>query len=316
MQTRQLVLIGGVVLMTAWLASAQQTYSGPIRYGTSAGVCSYIGELWIDTSSAPTLKTCTVMSPATWVAVGGGGSSVPTGAILFVEAGTCPSGFAETSTLDGKTLVGTLAASGNVGTTGGSDAVTPAGTNAAPTLTMTSYTPAGTVAAPVFTGSAGTVPAHTISWPAGVPTHSGTTATFAGNALGTHAHELPLQIVSATSHRLLAAAIFGTGTSRAAASAAAADTANATAAVVALSQAVSAGTPAGTVTVTSQGTIAWPAAVPTMTTAAFTPAGTNSVPAFSGTPATLTGSVSAPTFTGASLDNRSAFTRVIFCKKT
>ena len=70
-----------------------------------------------------------------------------------------------------------------------------------------------------------------------------------------------------------------------------------TSAAVALSQAVTAGTPAGTVTITNQGSIAWPAGVPTI--GAYTPLG----------------SISAPTFTGTQFDNRSAFIRMIACKK-
>lgn len=70
--------------------------------------------------------------------------------------------------------------------------------------------------------------------------------TFTGSPLGNHAHELPFQLVSGTSVRHLPAATFGTGTSRAAQGADTA-TANTTSAAVALSQSVSAGTPAGTV---------------------------------------------------------------------
>lgn len=80
------------------------------------------------------------------------------------------------------------------------------------------YTPAGSVAAPIFTGS----------------------------ALAAHAHELPYQIPSTTTIRQIAVATFGTGTSRAATAVSAAGTANTTSAAVALSEAKSAGTPAGT----------------------------------------------------------------------
>lgn len=210
----------------------------------------------------------------------GGGEGVPTGSIVFIKAGTCPTGYTEDTDFNGKAVIGTVAANGNVGTTGGSDTITPAGNNSAP----------------AFTGNAWSAPA--VSWPAGVPTHSGTAATFAGNALGTHAHELPWQIPTTTTIRQIAVGTFGTGTSRAATAVSAAGTANTTSAAVALSQAVSAGTPAGSVTITNQGTVAWPASVPTI--GAYTP----------------TGSVAAPTFTGTQFDNRSAFIRVIACRKT
>jgi hypothetical protein len=130
-------------------------------------------------------------------------SWVPTGAILLIVSGTCPQGFTQYSGCDGKALIGTLAANGNVGTSLGSDTITPAG--------------------------------------------SVQQATFTGSALATHAHELPWQIPSTTTIRQIAVGTFGTGTSRAATAVSAAGTANTTSAAVALSQAVSAGTPAGTI---------------------------------------------------------------------
>lgn len=232
-----------------------------------------------------------------------GGSAVPAGAILLIDSGACPAGYSEVAGIANRMLMGTTTAAGNVGTTGGSDSITP-----------------------TFTGTAWSAPA--ISWPAGVPTHAGTAAsftgtawtppalswpanppTFTGNALATHAHELPWQIPTTTTIRQIAVATFGTGTSRAATAVSAAGVANTTSAAVALSQAVSAGTPAGTiaypanvptiasytpagsVTISNQGAVAWPAGVPTI--GAYTPAG----------------SISA-------VDTRSAFLRMIACKKT
>ncbi len=233
---------------------------------------------------------------------GGGGSSVPAGSILLIVSGSCPSGFSEETTLNGKTLVGTLLANANVGSTGGADSVTPAGTVSQPTFTGSAL---GTHSHGVGTFANGAItagtPAGSLTWPVSVPT-------FAGSALATHSHELPFQIVSGTSIRALPAATFGTGTSRAAVGGWTA-TANTTAAVVAKDQPLSAGTPAGT--------IAWPASVPTFAGSALgthnhTITGSSSSDS-AGTPA---GTVSQPTFTGASQENRSAFTRVIFCRKT
>lgn len=196
---------------------------------------------------------------STWAVPPSGGGGLEAG-LIVLSLTTCPTGYAEETSLSGKFVLGTLAANGNVTGTGGADTITPAGTNSAPALTMNAYTPAGANSAPTFTGS----------------------------ALGTHAHELPYQIPSTTTTRQIAAATFGTGTSRAATAVSAAGTANTTSAAVALSQAVSAGTPAGTV----------------------------SAPSFTGTQATLTGSVAAPTFTGTQFDNRPSFVRVIFCRRT
>jgi hypothetical protein len=89
--------------------------------------------------------------------------TIPAGLITLILSGTCPSGFSEVSALNGKTLIGTLAANGNVGTTGGADTITPA----------------GTVAAPVFIGAALSTHSHTIS--------GGTGAISAGTPAGTNA---------------------------------------------------------------------------------------------------------------------------------
>lgn len=251
----------------------------------SAGVD--VGYLWYDTA-AGSLKVASSTGPVVWTAVGGGSSSggdpVPTGAILLMATGVCPASYVEETSLDGRMPIGTLVANGDLGTTGGSNTLTPAGTNTAPALTMNSYTPAGT-------NSGGAVSAHT---------GTNVTSLFTGSALGTHAHELPWQIATTTTIRQIAVGTFGTGTSRAATAVSAAGTANTTSAAVALSQAVSAGTPAGTIA----NTVTQPSAH------------TFTQPTFAGIAATLTGTVAAPTFTGASAENRSAFAKVLFCRKS
>lgn len=269
-----------------------------------------------------------------WVAVGGGGTTIPSGLVTVITSGTCPSGWTEESSLNGKMLRGTLAVNANVGASGGSDTITPTGTNS-----TSSFTPVGTINTPTIAWPA-SVPTNanesshthnviatgTIAWPVNPPTHVGTAATFAGNALVTHAHELPFQIPSTTTIRQIAVATFGTGTARAATSVSPAFTANVTSAAVALSEAKSAGTPAGTVTISNQGTVAWPAAVPTLTgsstasSAGSSHTHTISWPASVPTNSSLTftgssGTVSAPTFTGTQFDNRAAYTNVIFCRK-
>lgn len=129
--------------------------------------------------------------------------SLPSGALILKISGTCPQGSTENTSLDGKTLVGTTVANGNVGTSAGSDTITPSGTIGA--------------------------------------------LTFTGSALATHQHELPWQIATTTTIRQIAVATYGTGTSRAATAVSAAGTGNTTSAAVALSEAKSAGTPAGTI---------------------------------------------------------------------
>lgn len=51
------------------------------------------------------------------------------GDIVIRVSGQCGAGFSEVTELNGVTLVGTLAANGNQGGTGGSDSITPAGVN-------------------------------------------------------------------------------------------------------------------------------------------------------------------------------------------
>lgn len=207
-----------------------------------------------------------VTASGLWTCADPASGGVAAGAIVFIDSGTCPAGYSEVSALNGRMARGTVAANGNVGGTGGSDSVTP-------------------------TVNALTAAAQVVSWPASVPTVSGIAASFSGNALATHAHELPWQIASTTTIRQIAAATFGVGTSRAATAVSAAGTANTTSAAVALSEAKSAGTPAGTVTITNQGAVAWPASVPTTATSA------------------VTGTLNA-------VDNRAAYVNLIGCKKT
>lgn len=71
---------------------------------------------------------------------GGGGGSVPAGSILMIDSGTCPVGFAENATLGASRFpMGTVAANGDVGGTGGANTFTPAGTNSVPTFTGTPF---------------------------------------------------------------------------------------------------------------------------------------------------------------------------------
>jgi len=64
---------------------------------------------------------------------------IPSGLITMVLSGTCPTGFTEATALNGKMLQGTLAANGNVGTTGGSSTITPTGSISTPTFTGTPF---------------------------------------------------------------------------------------------------------------------------------------------------------------------------------
>lgn len=171
------------------------------------------GSVWVE------VPRCTVEGnvPA-WSASAGrfqcaavaGGSAVPAGSILMVRAGNCPAGYSEDSELNGKTVIGTLQANGNVGTTGGNDNITPAGTvawpanaptfagtasnvvvnhvhvqtvNSAATGGLSGYTAdtstnngvaSGYSTANPTGGAANYTPAGILSWPANVPSLTGT----------------------------------------------------------------------------------------------------------------------------------------------
>ena len=73
---------------------------------------------------------------------------VASGQITMILSGSCPFGFSEVAALNGKTVIGTISANGNVGTLGGNDNITPV----------------GTVTAPVFSGSALVDHAHELPW--------------------------------------------------------------------------------------------------------------------------------------------------------
>ena len=154
---------------------------------------------------------------------------LPAGAVVLIDSGTCPSGYAEDSALSGKTLFGTVAANSDVGTTGGADTITPAGA---------------------------------VAWPAGVPAFTGTSST----AIVNHVHIYTSQTATTGSASSYEHGAIDTSSTAAEASI--------------------------------------PTNNPTGGVASYTPAGTIAWPA--GTPA----------FTGTNFDNRSAFARVIFCKKS
>jgi hypothetical protein len=100
----------------------------------------------------------------------------PSGAIFFITSGTCPAGTTQAADLVGKTLFGTSAANADVGGTGGSDSITPAGTIAYPANV------------PGFTGTAlgnhkhSVTAAGTVAWPSAptnVPTYTWAIGTLA-----------------------------------------------------------------------------------------------------------------------------------------
>lgn len=115
-------------------------------------------------------------------------SILPSGTIV-VSLTTCGSGWTEATELNGKTLVGTLAANGNVGSVGGSDSITPTGSITAPTFTGTVNTLAVTAHTSVATkqgtaaGNVITTGNHVIT---GIPGGTNSIPVFSGISFDPH----------------------------------------------------------------------------------------------------------------------------------
>ncbi len=261
-------------------------------------------------------------------------NGVPSGSILHITSGTCPAGYTEVAALNGFMLRGTLAANADVGTTSGSDSITPAGTVAwptaptnVPTLAMDSYTPAGTNGTGSVSGTGGTEAAHTHS-----VTAAGTNGT--GAVSGTSGTE------AVHTHTVTATGTNGTSatTGNCASTAIAAGTGSLTACkTTAPNLSVSAQTFTGSSATTSAGAShshgagSYVAAAETFTGSPVTSGagsshshGAGSYVAagetFTGSPATLTGLIAwpaakVPAFSGAAFNNRPAYMNVIFCQK-
>ena len=264
----------------------------------------------------------------TWTSVGAPGPGVPSGALIAIASGTCPSGFTENDSLAGVTVVGTTSGAGNVGNTGGSSSYTPAGTNSTPTFSgavdTTSAVSAGT---PAGTNSSGGFSEGAISWPAGVPTNA--SGAFTEGALSWPAGVPTAASITAGTPAgtnsgaafSVTTAEYGSGTTAYVATHMGGTTlASGTTSITLSTQPTFAGSalavhthtiswPAGVPTIAAgsftQPTVSWPAGVPTIASGSFTqptfagnalaththtltPTGTVSTPSFSGTPATIT----------------------------
>jgi hypothetical protein len=207
-------------ILIAALLLAREASANTYRQDTTPSTCN-VGDVWVHTAAFKRIYECLATNTWTWNQA----FTVPAG-IIVLSLTTCPVGFTEETSLNGKFVLGTLNANGNVTGTGGVDSVTPT----------------GTVAAPV------------ISWPAGVPTYTGTP--FSGVINHTHT-------VTSVGSSASGGATNLTGAS---------DTSSTTA---------TAANPAGGVaSITPAGTVAWPAGVPTNTAPAFTGASQENRPAF------------------------------------
>ena len=109
--------MGKALIVVACVLSASMASAQP------ATPCNPNSGTWAIGTNTVAFYVC-ASDGLSWLTVGGGGSALPAGAVVMILAGTCPSGYEEATELNGKTLVGTLAANKDVGTTGGSDTIT------------------------------------------------------------------------------------------------------------------------------------------------------------------------------------------------
>jgi hypothetical protein len=123
------------------------------------------------------------------------GAGLVTGVTIVITSGTCPTGFSESTALSGKFLLGTVAANSDIGTTGGADSITPAGTTAYPAnvpgFSGTSFTSIINHTHPVAVTDPGhthTVPTYTTDGAGARPDNgastNGTTITIPSNTTG------------------------------------------------------------------------------------------------------------------------------------
>ena len=213
-------LVAFSLLVCSWPSFGQSYpyvyyYRGPVA-NLPASCPDYALAFATDAASGQQVYTC---HSNTWGQLGNSSSGgVPSGMIGMIVSGSCPSAWTQVAALNGVMLQGTLAANGDVGTTGGSNSITATGTVSQPTFSGASdttsavsagtpagtngtaaFTPAGTVAAPTFTGASDTTSAVSAGTPAGVNSSTNTTnklvtassgvsLTFVGSALATHTH--------------------------------------------------------------------------------------------------------------------------------
>lgn len=262
--TRAFVATTAIVLACA-LASRgadQVTWS---HGDTVPSVCTPVG-VFVKTGASPAVYICTTSN--TWVKIdqgGEGGGGIDAGAILMIKSGSCPSGFVEDTDLNGRMPFGTVAANADIGTTGGTDSITPAGTN-----------------------SGGAVSAHA---GAAVSAHAG--AAVADHASHTHTY------TDVPNHVHVYASQTATTGSASSYEHGAIDTSS-----TAAEASISTNNPTGGV---ATGTTNGPSA--TLTHSVTQPSNHTVTQPDNHT-------FTQPTFTGTQFDNRSAFLRVVFCRKT
>lgn len=101
----------------------EETMPEPLKYTLPAGTGA----------TGQVLKV--VSGNIEWATDSEGSGSLPSGIMVYIQSGTCPSGWTEISELNGRMVLGTLAGNSDIGTTGGSDTLDITGTVTQPTFT-------------------------------------------------------------------------------------------------------------------------------------------------------------------------------------
>ena len=112
------------LLISGWTLAQTQTWP-PANGATVPSTCSVGQAFWVTTATATELYRCTATNSWTLHDPAATGGGPPAGTIVLVDSGACPAGYTEQTGLTGRTIIGTLNANADVGTTGGADTVTP-----------------------------------------------------------------------------------------------------------------------------------------------------------------------------------------------
>jgi hypothetical protein len=123
---RQIAMAAAFAGLLVWQSS---TGGMGVPRGDELPSACQVGAIYYKTGTNAGLYACNAAD--TWTAVGGAqqpGGGEPAG-IVVLSLSTCATGYSEVASVSGKTVIGTVAASGDVTTTGGFDSITPAGNN-------------------------------------------------------------------------------------------------------------------------------------------------------------------------------------------
>lgn len=114
------------IIVGLWITAGLLWAQGwpPKNGSTLPATCTTGQTFYLSTNMSTRMYECVATDQWSSYTTSAGSGGVPTGAIFLILAGTCPATYTEQSELAARTLVGTVAANLDVGTTGGSDSIT------------------------------------------------------------------------------------------------------------------------------------------------------------------------------------------------